>query len=453
MKTFRKGGIHPPEHKRMAVPEVRRIVAGADISLMMSQSIGAPAKPVVKAGDRVERFQMIAEPGGFISAPVHSPVDGTVKSVGIVRNAQGYWDTAVTITPDSDASYDSDPSALMPPADMEAVNARLEALTAPEIIEVIGRAGIVGLGGATFPTKVKFMPPEGMHPDILIINGAECEPYLTCDDALMRLRPVEIVAGVRLLMKAAGVDRAVIGVEANKPEAIEALRTAASHYPAVCVQPLKVKYPQGGEKQLIKAVTGREVPSGALPVAVGAIVDNVATVYAVYEAVAYGKPLVERIITVAGRGVSGSGNFLVPFGVSMLQLAEAAGGFPADTGKILAGGPMMGRAVSHPEAPVVKGLSGIVALPEDQSHRVGQEPCIRCAACVSVCPMGLEPYLIERLVRAGEVERMRDADVMSCIECGSCNYTCPSGRPLLDRLRLGKRRVAALLRNARQDKK
>ncbi len=444
MRTFRKGGIHPPENKNTHCPELRHIIPGADIRLMMSQSIGAPAKPIVKAGDHVERFDIVAEAGGFVSAPIHSPVSGTVKKIDRVRNAQGYWDEAIIITPDSTPEIHLDDTPETP--GKAVIDARLAEMSKEEIINVIGSCGVVGLGGATFPTKVKFLPPEGMTPEVLIINGAECEPYLTCDDTLMRRRPIEIIAGVRFMMKAAAVSRAIVGIEANKPDSIKALKEAAADYPEIAIEPLKTKYPQGGEKQLIFALTGKEVPTGALPVATGAIVDNVATVYAVFQAAMFNRPLVERIVTVNGPEVSDSGNFVVPFGVSLDEVIEAAGGMPADTGKVLAGGPMMGRAVSHTDAPAVKGLSGLVLLPENQSHRLPYSSCIRCAACVEACPMGLEPYLIERLVRFADTDSINAAGAMSCIECGSCNYSCPSNRPLLDRIRLGKRRVGDALK-------
>lgn len=444
MKTFKKGGIHPPENKNTRSSELRHITPGAEMRLMMSQSIGTPAKPVVKAGDHVERFDLVAEPGGFVSAPIHTPVSGTVKKIDRVRNAQGYWDEAIIITPDASPEINIDDTPATP--DRASIDARLTTMSKEDIVNVIGSCGIVGLGGATFPTKVKFLLPEGMTPEVLIINGAECEPYLSCDDTLMRLRPVEIIAGIRFMMKAGGVTRAIVGIEANKPDAINALKKAARDYPEISIEALKTKYPQGGEKQLIYALTGKEVPTGALPVAVGAIVDNVATVYAVFHAVMFNRPLVERIVTVNGPEISKSGNFIVPFGVSMDELIEAAGGMPADTGKVLAGGPMMGRAVSHTDAPTVKGLSGLVILPDSQSHRLPYSSCIRCSACVEACPMGLEPYLIERLVRFSDTDSINAAGAMSCIECGSCNYSCPSNRPLLDRIRLGKRRVGDALK-------
>lgn len=357
---------------------------------------------------------------------LHTPVSGTIKKIDTVRNAEGRPVEAVIIeTEQNDAATES-------------------ALNAESVVECVKQAGIVGLGGAAFPTHVKLTPPKDATPTVVLINGAECEPYLTCDDALMQRSPREIVLGTRLLMQAVNVEKAVIGIEENKPEAISKIKSAINELGAeaqgVSVEVLKKKYPQGGEKQLIDACLGKRVPDGGLPVAVGAIVDNVATVYAVYDAVKNGNALTHRVVCVTGPELTNPGNFLVPIGTPISTLLELAGGVPENTGKIISGGPMMGRAISNLDAPTVKGMSGILVLPESQSNRSEPQPCIRCGKCVDVCPMGLEPYLLARLSAHEMWEETKQEMVMSCVECGSCSYVCPSFRPLLDYIRMAKRK-------------
>ncbi len=429
MKTFRKGGIHPDGSKLTSEAAVIAIQMPAELALPLSQAIGAPSKPLVKAGDTVQRGQMIAEAGGFVGAPVHSPVTGTVKKLDHVHTPQGQWQDAIIITPDTEAQ-DTDPAPL--------TAEEAEALTPAEIVKAVGDSGIVGLGGATFPTRVKLSPPEGKVPDTIIINGAECEPYLTCDDRLMRTGAAEIISGTRLIMRSVSVSRAIIGIEENKPQAIAAMRDAAAPYPDIEVVVLKKKYPQGGEKQLIQALTGREVPAGGLPVDVGCIVDNVATAYAVHQAVVMRRPLTCRIVTVTGPSLQRPGNYLAPFGTPLSALIEAAGGLPEDTGKVIAGGPMMGRAVSCLDAPSTKGTSGILVLPQEMSSRRDAGPCIRCGRCVDACPMGLEPYLLMLHAVHSRWDDARSRGVMNCIECGCCSYSCPSSRPILDHIKLAK---------------
>jgi len=305
----------------------------------------------------------------------------------------------------------------------------------------------VGMGGATFPTHVKLMIPPGKKAEYLIINGVECEPYLTSDHRLMLEKPAEIITGIRLLMKALGVEKAIIGIENNKPDAIELLSKTAADYPGIEVVPLKVKYPQGGEKQLIAALTGREVPSGKLPIEVGCVVQNVGTAFAVYEAVQKNKPLIERIVTVTGSNISQPSNFLVRIGTPIITLLEKAGWNPEKAGKIINGGPMMGKALFSPEVPLVKGTSGILVLNRDEAYREKTEPCIRCAKCISVCPMGLQPYLLARVSEIGRFDIAENEYILDCIECGSCQYTCPSARPLLDHIRLGKYKVNQIIRS------
>lgn len=430
MKTFKKGGIHPAAMKLSAGAPIVELPYPAQLRLLLSQSIGAPAKPVVKAGDHLEFGQLIAEPGGFVSAALHSPAAGTVKAIENIKDAQGRWAQAIII--------DVDPGFKVPAEPEPLKVSEVEKMSPEELVEKIRNAGITGLGGAAFPTAVKLTPPPDAKAELIIINGAECEPYLTCDDALMRSKALQIIKGVRIIMQAVGVERAIIGIEENKHEAISAMLNATSSYHNIEVVELKKKYPQGGEKQLIEAITGIEVPDGALPVAVGCIVDNVATAYAIYQAVYQNIPLVRRVVTVTGPSFLRPGNILAPIGTPTSALADFIGGIPDDTGKLIAGGPMMGRAISEPEAPTVKGFSGLLALPESMSRRKEARECIRCGACVEGCPMGLEPYLLLLLQKYGRLDEFKAADAMSCIECGSCSWQCPSSRPLLDYIKLGK---------------
>ncbi|MDE6681546.1 MAG: RnfABCDGE type electron transport complex subunit C, partial [Muribaculaceae bacterium] len=340
------------------------VAAPAVCRLMLSQAIGAPAKPMVKPGESVTAGQMVAEAGGFVSAPVHTPVSGTVKKIEPVRNPQGLWQDAIII----ETAPGENPEE-------QRQSRTIDEVSPKEIIDIVGRAGIVGLGGATFPTRVKLSVPSGKKAEVIVINGAECEPYLTCDDRLMQENPKAIVDGTRLIMKATDCQRAVIGIEENKPLAIEAMRKAVRDIPSITVEVLVKKYPQGSEKQLIEATTGRVVPAGGLPIDAGAIVDNVATAAAVADAVLRGLPLTARIVTVTGPTVSKPGNFLVPLGTPVSTLIELAGGLPEDTGKVIGGGPMMGRAMCDLEAPTTKGLSGVLILPRGMSMRAEAGPC------------------------------------------------------------------------------
>lgn len=452
MRTFRIGGVHPPENKITASAKIIDVELPREVVVTFAQHIGAPAKCELKKGDHVDRGAIVAEASGFVSANVHAPISGTVTKVDQIKMPNGMPSASVTIAAD-DADHDKDLADIAARKPIRS-DEEMAALSPKEIIDIVDRAGIVGLGGATFPTKVKLCPPPGMKADIVIINAVECEPYLTNDHALMLEEPDGILSGVRLLMRAAGVDRAVIGVEANKRNAIELLRKRIHELgmEGISVMELMVKYPQGGEKQLIAAVTGKEVPSGALPIATGAIVQNVATAYAIYEAVRFGKPLIERVVTVTGPSLQRPGNYRAAIGMPIANLIELAGGVPSDTGKIILGGPMMGKAIVNIDAPTTKGVSGILLLPENRSRRGKIEPCIRCAQCATACPMGLEPYLLATLSRFGEWEEVEKGKVMNCIECGCCSYSCPSSRPILDFIRLGKQTVGAAIR-ARQSQK
>lgn len=441
LKTFSKGGIHIPEYKYTAECPIVDIPAPREVVVTFSQHIGAIAVCCVKVGEHVERGQLIARANGVVSANVHTPISGTVKTIGKRKTAFGYpCDTVTIVASDEDVQHDAE---FVP-------NKRTDeevALLRPEDIKaIVADAGVVGLGGATFPTKVKLSPPEGTHADVLIINGAECEPYLTNDHALMLACTHEIIEGVKYIMRAAGVEYAVIGIEDNKKDAIAVMERCLTGEKSISVMPLRTKYPQGGEKQLIKAVTGREVPNDALPISVGVIVQNVGTAYAVYRAVRLREPLISRVLTVSGKHVSNPGNFRVFLGTPLKTVIDTAGGIPEDTGKIILGGPMMGRAIVSIDAPTIKGVSGIVMIPEDEAHRTDEEPCIRCGACVEACPMGLEPYMLMPLTENGEWEDLNKHGVRNCIECGCCAYSCPSNRPLLDFIRLGKIKVNEIAR-------
>ncbi|MCD8236951.1 MAG: electron transport complex subunit RsxC [Prevotellaceae bacterium] len=448
MKTFRIGGVHPAENKLSAAEPIKIADLPKIAVFPMGQHIGAPAKPIVKKGDKVKVGQMIAEAGGFVSAPIFSSVSGTVLKVDTVVDASGYAKPAVYITVEGD-EWDE---AIDRSDKLVTLKDKPE-LTGKEIIEKIQKAGIVGMGGACFPCHVKLMPPPGSKPEWVIINAVECEPYLTADHRLMLEKADQILVGVSLLMKAANVNKGYIGIESNKPDAIKLMQEKVSAYPNIEVVPLKVKYPQGGEKQLIDAVVGRQVPAPpALPVSVGAIIQNVGTAYAVYEAVMKNKPLFERVVTVTGKSLKQPSNFLTRMGTPMSQLIDACGGLPEDTGKVIGGGPMMGKALMNIEVPICKGSSGVLIMNDKEARRGEPQPCIRCAKCVGACPMGLEPYLLATCSGKGMWEKVEAEDITSCIECGSCQFTCPSNRPMLDLIRLGKSTVMGIIR-ARNAKK
>lgn len=450
MKTFRIGGVHPAENKLTADKPIRDAMLPKQAVFSMFQHIGAPAKPVVKKGDKVKVGTLLAEAGGFVSAPVHSSVSGTVSKVDSVLDASGTRRAAIYVDVEGDEWEES--------VDRSDQLVRLSdrpELDSKTIIEKIKNAGIVGMGGATFPCHVKLSPPPGCKAECVIINAVECEPYLTADHRLMLEHADEILVGVSLIMKAVGVSRGYIGIENNKPDAIKLMTEKSQAYPEIEVVPLQVKYPQGGEKQLIDAVIGRQVPAPpAIPINVGAVVQNVGTAFAIYEAVMHNKPLIDRIITVTGKSVSNPGNLRARLGTPMQQLMDECGGLPADTGKIIGGGPMMGKALLSLDVPMTKGSSGLLIMNSKEARRSAPQPCIRCAKCVSACPMGLEPYLLATLSTHAEWERAEANDVVSCIECGSCQFTCPSCRPLLDNIRVGKQTVMGIIRSrAAQAKK
>jgi electron transport complex protein RnfC len=442
LKTFPMGGVHPPENKFSAGKEIEVLPLPKTVTIPTGQHIGAPTQVIVKRGEQVKVGQLIAKAGGFVSANIHSSVSGKVKKIDEVFDSTGYRRTAVIIDVEGDE--------WMEDIDRSDELKKDITLSPAEIIKKISDMGIVGLGGATFPTHVKLSIPEGKKAEYLIINAVECEPYLTADHQLMLEKSEEILVGVSILMKAINVSKAIIGIENNKPDAIEIMQKTAASYQGVEVVPLKVQYPQGGEKQLIKAVINREVPSGGLPLDVGCVVQNVGTAYAVYEAVQKNKPLFERVVTVTGKSVAKPSNFLTRIGTSTNELIEAAGGLPEDTGKVVSGGPMMGKALSRTDVPITKGSSGVLIFKEEESKREEIKPCIRCAKCVSVCPMGLEPYLLMTVTQKADYERVEKERALDCIECGSCSYTCPATRPLLDYIRLGKSEVTQIIRQRNQ---
>ena len=383
--------------------------------------------------------ELLAKAGGFVSANICSPVSGTVTKIGDWTDAWGAAGQAIFIDVQGDE--------WLPEIDRTPDLKQQCTLEPKEIIDKIAAAGIVGLGGACFPTHVKLLPPPGKKAEVLIVNGVECEPYLTCDHQLMLEHGEEIIIGIQILKKALGVERAIIGIENNKKDAIEHMSKLAKTHLGIEVQPLKLKYPQGGEKQLIDACIGRQVPSGALPIEVGAVVDNVATIYAVYEAVQKNKPLISRVMTVTGKNLAKPGNYSVRFGTPIEEVIALAGGVPVDTGKIIGGGPMMGRAMDHvEEMPANKRLSGLLFLPMKESIRPEEENCIRCGKCVQACPMGLEPFLLSRMAELEMYDELEKHDIMDCIDCGCCVYTCPAHRRLLDSMRPGKAKVGAILR-------
>jgi electron transport complex protein RnfC len=442
LKTFKVGGVHPPENKISAGKKIEQLPIPKTVFIPVAQHIGAPSTAVVNKGDVVKTGQVIAKSSGFVSTNIHSSVSGKVKKVDLSADSSGYPKQGIFIDVEGDEWEENIDRSEDLVKDFD--------LDGQKIIQKIQDAGIVGLGGATFPTHVKLVPPKGMKAEVLLINGVECEPYLTSDHRLMLEKADEILVGTQLLMRAMNVEKAAIGIENNKPDAIQLLTDKAKNYKGISVVALKVKYPQGGEKQLIKAVTGKEVPSGGLPIAVGAVVSNVGTAFAVYEAVQKNKPLFERVVTVTGKGVAKPSNFKVRIGTSTAELIEAAGGLPENTGKIISGGPMMGRAFVSLDIPVTKGTSGILIMQNEEAKRPEYIECIRCSRCVSVCPMGLEPYLLMTLGVKQIFDRAETEKVMDCIECGSCAYTCPSNRPLLDYIRFGKAKVGAIIRSRKK---
>ncbi len=438
-RTFTIGGVHPAEHKLAKDAPIEKFPIPAKVAISMAQHLGAPATPVVNKGDKVKVGQVIGTPTGFVSGFVHSSVSGTVTAVEPRADLAGNKVMHVCIDVEGDEfEQEIDCS--------DRIDREIK-LSAEELLDKIKNAGIVGMGGATFPTHIKLAPPKDKKAEYLIINGSECEPYVTADDRLMREHPHEIVLGARIMARVLGVETVVLAVEENKPEAFEALSNATMRYVGFNVFRMKKKYPQGGEKQLIDAVTRRRVPSGGLPIDTGCVVQNVATAYAVYQAVQKNKPLIERVMTVTGQCLPEQKNYLVRIGTPLSAILDSVGGIPAESVKVVSGGPMMGKAVVNLDATTQKGSSCLLVLTPEQTARTPEMVCIRCGRCTQACPMGLEPWLMNRLGRAGDTAALEENKIYDCIECGCCQFTCPSHIPLLDIVRTSKADVMKIIRS------
>lgn len=427
--TFARGGVHPDDKKRLAKDKsIERLPLPEELIVSMSQHLGAPAKALKAKGDNVSKGELIGQASSFISADVHSPVDGVVTEVRKVELASGAVADALVIKVNEEQS---DPFSVVYDWEKD---------SREDIQALIKAMGIVGMGGATFPTSVKFAIPQDRKVEYLVINGAECEPYLTCDYRLMLEKADEVLEGIMAAAKAVQPEKIIVGVELNKKDAIEHLekRAAELGYPII-IQPLKMKYPQGDEKQLLKACINREIPSGKLPLDIGAVVCNLGTAYAIYEAVKYHKPLFERVITISGECINETKNVIAPIGTKFSDLIAYAGGIKDGLTELVSGGPMMGFGVSDDQTPMVKGSSGLLALPAtiDDSKSF---PCVSCGKCVQHCPMGLQPNKMFRLIKHGRYqEAMNEYSLMDCKECGCCAYTCPSQIPLVQGFKLGKK--------------
>ena len=428
LATF-KGGVHPPEKKELSSgSSLSPLAPPKTVVIPLSQHIGAPCNATVEIGQEVKIGEVVGSADAFVSAPVHTSVSGKVVAIGEFPNPMGRMIKSVVIENDGKEEWvelkGSDPTDLSP----------------DEIKEKIRAAGIVGMGGAAFPTTVKLSPPKEKPIDSVILNGAECEPYLNADYRLMVERPVEVIEGLKIIMRALGVEKGYIGIESNKPQAFEILTSAATDYPDVEVHMLEVKYPQGAEKMLIKAITGREVPpKGGLPMDVGCVVQNIGTACAIRDAVKLGRPLVERVVTVTGGGITEPKNLLVRVGTMVSELVEACGGLTDDAVKVISGGPMMGFALSTLEVPVTKGTSGILVMTDVEAPHVDKYlNCIRCGRCIDACPMGLMPQMLSILSEAGQYEECKEYNLWDCFECGSCAFVCPSKRPIVQFVKLAK---------------
>ncbi|MBO6050431.1 MAG: electron transport complex subunit RsxC [Bacteroidales bacterium] len=437
MKTFKIGGIHPEENKLAKANPVELFPIPKQVTVFLTQHLGAPSVPQVQKGDKVKVGQLIGKAEAFICANVHSPVSGTVAKIEPVADFLGYKKDAVVIDVEGDEWAEGIDTSTELKKDIT--------LNKQEIIDRMKACGIVGLGGACFPTHVKYMVPPDKKVDYLLINAAECEPYITVDYRMMLERADEVMVGIEAMLIASGAPVALIGVEANKPDAIAHLTKVAANYKNIQVVELKTKYPQGAEKQLIKALTNRNVPNGKLPIEVGCIVNNIATAFAIYEAVQKNKPIIETFTTVSGKAVENLKNYRVRIGTCINDILNAVG-IPEDTGKIISGGPMMGKAISNLTAFTVKGMSSLLLMTEKESKRGEVYECLRCGKCVHACPMGLEPYMLHAF---SELQRYEDCEkygIMNCIECGSCSFGCPSNRPILDMIRVGKNKTGAMIR-------
>lgn len=415
-------GVHPDDHKRPAADaDLRKLPLPARLYVPLQQHVGAPARPIVLVGDKVLKGQMIAEPGGNISAPVHAPTSGKVVAIGEITapHPSGLSQVAITIAADGEDRW----CELFPVADPFA-------LSPEETARKVAAAGVVGLGGATFPSAVKFNLGKRLAVETLIVNGGECEPYLSSDDRVMRDRAEEVIDGVRIVMHAIGAKEALVGIEDNKPEAIAAMTRAAAPFASVHIRPVPARYPMGSDKQLIQTLTGKEVPANARAAEVGVLVHNVSTCAAVHRALRLGEPLVERIVTVNGGAVSHPGNLLVPLGTLVEDLLAFCG-VNSTPGRLVLGGPMMGTVLPHDKVPVIKGASGILALDAIEAVVPEEGACIRCGSCTKACPMGLLPLEMAAHIRADDLAGAEAYGLADCISCGCCAYICPSHIPLV----------------------
>ncbi len=435
MKTFSIGGIHPSDNKFAKNQAFEQFPIPKKVTVFLHQNLGAPPAIQVKKGDFVKVGQVLAKAEAFICANLHAPVSGKVSKIELVSNGVGFKKEAITIDVEGDEWLET--------IDTSATIEREIKLERQEIINRIKECGIVGLGGACFPTFVKYMVPPDKNVDFLLINAAECEPYITVDHRFMIERAEECLIGISALMKAAGAPKAMVGIENNKKDCIEHFTKVAEAYPNIEICALKTKYPQGSEKQLIKSLVNREVPDGKLPIEVGVIVNNIATCFAVYEAVQKNKPLIETYLTVSGKKMEQFKNYQVRIGTSVAEILETVG-IPENTGKIVAGGPMMGKAMATIDTFAVKGMTSLLLIDMDEAKRGEIRNCIRCGKCVIACPMGLEPNLLSTLSKLGNYEEGDKHRITACIECGSCLYTCPAHRPLIDYIRVGKGKAMAI---------
>lgn len=429
--TF-KGGLHPNDHKQdTANCAITELEASKIMVYPMSQHIGAPCEPVVKKGDRVLAGQKIGDSGAYVSAPIHSSVSGTVIAVENRLHPNGTKVPSVVV--ENDFEYEQHPDIYQ--------RDDYEKLTVKEKLAVIREAGLVGLGGATFPTHVKLNPPEGKKIDYIIINGAECEPYLTSDYRVMLENTDLIFKGIEMLKDIVGTDKCLIGIENNKPEAIKTMQSAAQNYPGTVVKALKTKYPQGSEKHLIKALTGREVPSGGLPADVGVVVNNIDTCTSVYNALTYRQSVLSRVVTVAGSAVKKPSNFRVRTGTSFADVLAAAECDISSVKKLIMGGPMMGIAQYSTDVPTIKGTSAILAFTEDEVSSRKTVHCVRCGACVAACPMRLVPAQLNNFAAAEDFAALKKLNVTDCIECGICSYTCPCRNTITQNIKIAKAKM------------
>jgi electron transport complex protein RnfC len=434
-----RGGVHPPHFKESTERvEIQKAKEPDVVTIPLQQHIGAPCEAIVKPGDTVKVGQKIGKAGGFVSAPIHSSVSGTVKKVTEKLTPSGEVNCIIIESDGQNTLHESVVS-----------KGDIGDLSPKEIKDIIKEAGIVGMGGAGFPTHVKLSPPPEEKIDTIILNGAECEPYLTADHRLMLENPEDIVYGLRAMMKAVEVDKAYIGIENNKPDAIKTMKEVVKKHDGIEVVGLKTKYPQGAEKQLIYACTGREVPSGGLPMHVGVVVNNVGTSAAIANAIKTGMPLIERICTITGKAVKEPKNLLIKVGTSFKEIIEQCGGYNGTPGKLIMGGPMMGLAQHTDEIPAVKTTSGILIFTPDEARIPAPKPCIRCGKCVEICPAYLQPLYISAYSLSNMHETAEKYNALDCIECGSCSFICPSKRPLLQSIRVSKREILAKKRKTK----